>query len=153
MVHHRVMSRRRSSSFVAVVVAATLAALASGCPGKPAPQDPISGRPADNTPVVEASPLGLWREQWGIPGETDVDYHDEYEVGMDNGRAYVIPRSQEHPDEIQSVRIEGDTLDLVIHTSFDIHYVLRLDPGGASMSGTATTPDKVVPIRWDRVGP
>jgi hypothetical protein len=136
-----------------VVLLFTAVALVAGCPGTPGPQQPISGRPADSTPAASTSPLGLWREQWGIPGETDVTYHDEYEVGSRDGQLYVLPRNQEEPDEIQSVRIEGDVLDMVIHTSFDIHYVLRMDPGGASMSGTATTPDKVVPIRWDRIGP
>ncbi|HVV86214.1 MAG TPA: hypothetical protein VHE35_24330 [Kofleriaceae bacterium] len=98
------------------------------------------------------SPLGTWREFWGVPGETDVDYHDEYQVGASGGKVFVVPMGASHSDEVKSVSIDGDDFDLVLHTSFDVHYKLHLDAGGDSMTGTATTPDKTVPIRWERMG-
>ena len=101
----------------------------------------------------QQSVVGNWREFWGVEGETDVTYHDEYQVGMNGAQAFVVPMNQEDPDQINTVAIDGDSLDLVIHTSFDVHYLLHLDAGGATMSGTATTPDKTVPIRWERIVP
>lgn len=137
--NHARMLRRLT---LAIALTFAVVAPALGCGGKPAPAAPSEARPAQ---------LGAWREFWGVEGETDVTYHDEYEVAMSGGQPVVRPRNQEHPDDIRSVRIDGDAFDLVIHTSFDVHYQLRLDPGGDSMSGTATTPDKTVPIRWERI--
>jgi hypothetical protein len=102
-------------------------------------------------PAPPPTVVGSWREFWGIPGETDVEYHDEYKVGYEGDKPFVVPLGQDHPDVINSVTITGDDIDIVIHTSFDVHYKLHLDPGGATMSGTATTPDKTVPIRWERL--
>lgn len=96
--------------------------------------------------------VGTWREFWGAPGETDVTYHDEYQVTFADGVAGVVSMS-DHPDEIKSVTIDGHSLDLVIHTAFDVHYQLHLEADGNNLTGTATTPDKVVPIRWERVTP
>jgi hypothetical protein len=130
----------RRAFHVVLVVLATVAVVACGAASKPAP--PTAPRP---------TVVGSWREFWGVPGETDVDYHDEYKVAYEGDKPFVVPLNQEHADAINSVTIDGDDFDLVIHTSFDVHYKLHLDPGGATMTGTATTPDRTVPIRWERI--
>ncbi len=123
-----------------------LVGLGGGCPSHTAPGP---SAPA----AVQKSVVGNWREFWGVDGDTDVTYHDEYQVGLNGDHGFVLPMNQEHPDQINTVTIDGDSLDLVIHTSFDVHYQLHLDAGGDSLSGTATTPDKVIPIRWERIAP
>jgi hypothetical protein len=110
-------------------------------------------------PIVSPAPspadarmAGLWREFWGIPGETDVTYNDEYLIKLDDQRILVIPQSSDHQDTIISVAIDGDDLDLVLHTTFHVHYRLHLDPDGRTLRGTAETPSKTFPIRWERIG-
>ncbi len=109
-------------------------------------------------PIVSPAPspadarmAGLWREFWGIPGETDVTYNDEYLIKLEDRRILVIPQSSDHQDTIVSVSIDGDDLDLVLHTTFHVHYRLRLDPDGRTLRGTAETPSKTFPIRWERI--
>jgi hypothetical protein len=133
-----------------------LVGLAAACGGgnAPPPAAPTNTPPDTTTKPVVAAPatvVGSWREFWGTPGETDVTYHDEYKVDYEGGKPFVVPINQDHADKINSVTINGDDLDLVIETAFEVHYQLHLDPGGATMSGTATTPDKTVPIRWERI--
>jgi hypothetical protein len=150
-VHEIARPSAATSRFLPALVA--LAGLLAACataarpPAQPENTTPPTATVAAERPTV----VGHWREFWGTPGETDVDYHDEYQVGYDGGRPFVLPVNQEHADDIQSVTIDGDTLDLVIRTAFEVHYQLRLDPGGATMSGHAITPDKTVPIRWERI--
>ena len=110
-------------------------------------------------PIVSPAPApgdgrmaGLWREFWGIPGETDVTYNDEYLIQVDGRRVLVVPQSSDHQDTIVSVSIDGDDLDLVLRTSFEVHYRLRLDPDGNTLRGNAETPSKSFPIRWERIG-
>lgn len=126
-----------------------LAGLAGAC-GHPAQSSTLANQTSG--PAADARLVGTWRETWGTPGATDVAYHDEYQVLLDHGQATVVPVS-DHSDRIDSVTIHGDDLELVIHTSFDVRYQLHLAADGASMSGTATTPDKTVPIRWERITP
>ena len=109
-------------------------------------------------PIVSPAPspadarmAGLWREFWGIPGETDVTYNDEYLIKLEDRRILVIPQSSDHQDTIVSVSIDGDDLDLVLHTTFHVHYRLCLDPDGRTLRGTAETPSKTFPIRWERI--
>lgn len=138
----------RGSALVALVV------LVAACGGANPPPAQPSTSPPTTTAAAAAEQLtvvGSWREFWGVPGKSDVEYHDEYQVGYDGERPFVLPLNKEHADAINSVTIDGDNVDLVIHTSFDVHYQLHLDRGGASMTGTATTPDKTVPIRWERI--
>lgn len=136
-------------------ILASLIALVAACgAGKPQPTAPSNGMRPEVTapkPSEPATVVGRWREFWGVEGQTDVVYHDEYEVGYDGDVPFVLPLNQEHPDKISRVTMNDNALDLVIETAFEVHYQLRLDPGGASMSGTATTPDKQVPIRWQRI--
>ena len=108
-----------------------------------------------STPDAAADPFGMigltYDDVLLLPGETDVTYHDEYRVTLDGGQAVVTAISEDHADPITAVAVDGDQLDFVTHTSFDIHYHLKLDTTGAGMDGTATTPDKVVPIHWERI--
>lgn len=138
------MNLRRPA--LASLVMLALAAGWTGCASTPPPSPPI-GSTAPTRPSV----YGTWIELWNYPGESDLDYQDQYKVDLVDGKPTVEPYMQEHPDEIVSVNVQGDNLDLVIHTSFDVHYQLRLDADGASMTGTATTPERVIPIRWNRV--
>jgi|JI10StandDraft_1071094.scaffolds.fasta_scaffold24069_2 hypothetical protein len=135
------MSNSRTLAFSLLVGLAGLTGLTGACHHPKAAVAP-------HAPPTLA---GDWREFWGVPGETDVTYHDEYRVALDGGQAVVTAISEDHADPITAVAVDGNQLDFVTHTSFDIHYHLKLDATGAGMDGTATTPDKVVPIHWERI--
>ncbi len=130
-----------------------LVGLAAACGGAtPPPVQPSSTPPTTAAvPAQRPTVVGKWLEFWGKPGETDVAYHDQYQVGYDGDKPFVRPLDQAHADVINSVTIDGDNVDLIIRTSFEVHYQLHLDPGGDSMTGTATTPDRTLPIRWERI--
>jgi hypothetical protein len=132
-------------------VVLVLLALVAACGGSTKTSSPPAAPSNTAADEAHATVVGSWREFWGTPGETDVTYHDEYKVEYQNGQPVVVPLKEDHPDVINAVTIDGDNLDLRIQTAFEVHYQLHLDPGGATMSGTATTPDKVVPIRWERI--
>lgn len=103
-------------------------------------------------PESAATAAGTWSEDFGKPGETDVTYHDQYEVSIDeDGTAQVkiLVRNQ----KIENVRLAGNRLTFRLMTSFWIEYDLRLEPDGNTMIGTAKTPNKLVNITWHRVRP
>jgi len=106
--------------------------------------------------LVEAPPAasglaGIWREYWGIEGQTDVTYHDEYRIWFEDGRPHLEPLSQAHPDDILSVDLDGEWLDFRLRTSFEIHYRLQLSSDGQTLTGTAQTPSLRETVRWERV--
>src|SRR4051794_38199363 len=83
----------------------------TGCASnKPAPAPPPASNVTAPPAASDTGVIGTWREFWGIPGETDVTYHDEYEVGRDGGRPFVRPLAEDASDEIQTVTIDGDSL-------------------------------------------
>ncbi len=103
-------------------------------------------RPA---PSSAPSVLGEWKEHWGIPGKTDVTYNDEYRVfrGADGK---IVVEGKDGSARITDVHVDGMTLSFTPHTAFAVRYSLTLNPNGQWMSGSATTPAKVVPIIWER---
>lgn len=112
----------------------------------------VGNQPGQRAGVTAADVVGNWREHWGIPGQTDVTYHDEYRISSDGGALSVRPSGEGQQENIEAARLERDTLHVVIRTSFEVRYELRLQPDGNTLLGTATTPDKTVPIRWERIG-
>ncbi|MFO0868184.1 MAG: hypothetical protein U0935_04490 [Pirellulales bacterium] len=105
----------------------------------------------DEVPRVSpTSFVGQWREHWGIPGETDVTYHDQYRVSQDESGAIqviILDRKQ----TIKDVRVDRDTLTFTQHTDrYVVKYSLTIRPDHKWLIGTATTPKKVVPVKWER---
>jgi hypothetical protein len=101
--------------------------------------------------VTSASFVGEWSEHWNPSGQTDVTYHDHYKVSQeDNGtiKVTILNRKQLIKDE----HIEKDTLTFTQHTDrYVVKYSLTIQPGNKWMIGTAITPKKVVPVKWERI--
>jgi hypothetical protein len=106
----------------------------------------IQGEPG----AAPASVLGEWQEYWGTPGETDVTYHDQYSVTQADDTAIkvtILNRKQ----LIINERVENNTLTFTQHTdNYVVRYSLTLQPDNKWMVGTATTPYKVVNVKWER---
>ena len=93
---------------------------------------------------------GEWKEYFGTPGQTDVKYNDVYRVTPDDdGRVKVQILKKRQP--IFDERLEDGVLRFTQKTTFEISYVLRLQPDGKWLLGTVTTPDKTFDVRWERV--
>ena len=94
---------------------------------------------------------GVWSENWGTPGKTDVTYHDRYQVTqtMDGAvKVQILNRNQRIFDE----RFDGTVLTFKQRTdAFIVHYSLTLQQDGMSMVGTAVTPKKGYKIVWERM--
>jgi hypothetical protein len=136
---------------VVAIVVAVLVLFGAACAGSKAGPT-VGNQPGQRAAVTAADVVGNWREHWGIPGQTDVTYHDKYRVSLDGGALSVRPSGEGQQESIEAARLDGDTLHVVIRTAFEVRYELRLEPDGNTLLGTATTPDKVVPIRWERIG-
>jgi uncharacterized protein YegP (UPF0339 family) len=104
-----------------------------------------------NSDVPRATLVGRWSEHWGAPGQTDVTYHDQYSISRaDNGtyRVTILNRNQAITDE----RVVDDTITFTQKTdAFFVRYSLTLQPDNQWLIGTATTPQKVVDVKWERV--
>ena len=94
--------------------------------------------------------LGEWKEHWGTPGQTDVTYHDRYRVTQTrdgNVKVQILSRNQRIYDE----KLDGTLLTFTQRTdAFVVKYSLTLQQDGSWMVGTATTPQKVVKVKWER---
>jgi hypothetical protein len=100
---------------------------------------------AERRPMI----AGAWKEYWGIPGETDVTYHDEYRIALrKDGVVMVEILNRDH--RIERVAYQNGRLTFVLQTTFAVEYDLALDPDDGWLKGTATTPEKTVPIKWER---
>ena len=95
--------------------------------------------------------VGEWSEHWNPSGQTDVTYHDQYMVSReDNGaiKVKILNRKQLIEDE----HIEKNTLTFTQHTDrYVVKYSLTIQPSNKWMVGTAITPKKVVPVKWERI--
>ena len=104
-----------------------------------------------SVPASAASIFGEWKEYWGIPGQTDVTYHDEYRIsrGVDGKvKIQILSRNQ----AVENERLEQNQLTFVHHTdSYAVKYALTLQPDGQWLVGTATTPVKSYPIKWEKI--
>ncbi len=113
---------------------------------------PLPASPRPEVVVVNHPTIaGFWRETWGIEGQTDVSYHDEYRIWFEDGEPRLEPLSHQHPDEVTSVVVRGSDVDIDLRTSFAIHYHLTLSADGSVLRGTATTPELTETIRWERL--
>lgn len=112
---------------------------------------PTAQQPAAEPLRINDSIVGEWKEYWGIPGETDVTYNDQYGiVRTPDGKLKVsiLNRNQSIWDE----RMDGGILTFKQRTdAFIVAYELKLQSDGKWLIGTATTPYKTVPIRWERL--
>lgn len=97
-----------------------------------------------------ATVVGEWKEHWGTPGQTDVTYHDQYRVTRasdDKVTVEILNRKQTIEDE----QLKQRTLTFTQHTdTYVVKYSLTLQQDGKWMNGTATTPEKVVNVKWER---
>ncbi len=93
---------------------------------------------------------GEWKEYWGTPGETDVNYNDRYRISI-AADGTVTVAILEKDQRIENARIEGNRLTFQQFTSFKLDYDLRLQPDGKWLVGTVTTPEKVVNVKWERI--
>ncbi|MGA9115712.1 MAG: hypothetical protein WB626_02945 [Bacteroidota bacterium] len=97
-----------------------------------------------------ATVAGEWKEHWGTPGQTDVTYNDRYRVTLAGSTVDV--RILEKDQRIFDERLEGNVLMFSQRTdAWVVRYELTLQPDGRWLSGTATTPEKIVPVKWERV--
>ena len=93
---------------------------------------------------------GVWKEFWSPDTTTDVNYNDEYAIGVDavgRPKVLMLSRNQTTFDE----KIDGQTITLTLQTSFLVKYTLKLREDGSALDGTAETPNKTVKIRWERI--
>lgn len=118
--------------------------LLAGC--ATAPRAPVQEQASKPTITV----LGEWKEYWGTPGQTDVTYHDLYRVTQTvtgNVKVQILNRNQKTYDE----QLDGTMLTFTQHTdTYVVRYSLTLQRDGRWMVGTATTPKKVVSVKWEK---
>jgi hypothetical protein len=131
-------------------------ALAACAPPPPShvPEVQISTAPEEaRAPARAAIVAGSWSETWGVGGETDVAYHDVYEI-KGSGTALAIACPARPNYVFQKISLEGDRLVVQIENrGLVIDYDLRLHPSGTKLVGRAKTSKGTdVPIVWDRTG-
>lgn len=104
----------------------------------------------DGQGAATVSLLGEWREHWGTPGPTDVTYYDQYTVSRADDKTIkvtILNRKQ----LITNERFEKNILTFTQYTdAYVVKYSLTLQPDNKWMIGTATTPKKVVDVKWER---
>lgn len=109
----------------------------------------VSGSSHAQTANESAAVAGQWKEYWGTPGQTDVDYNDLYRVSIAaDGQAKV--ELVEKDWKITDVELKENGIAFTQHTNFAVRYTLQLQPDHNGMIGTALTPTRIVNIRWER---
>ena len=93
---------------------------------------------------------GEWKEYWGTTGQTDVTYNDHYRVSIDTDGGGVVERVGKETT-IDAVELKTNGITFTQHTAFPVKYALSLQSDNKWLVGTATTPKKVVNIRWERI--
>ncbi|HOU90119.1 MAG TPA: hypothetical protein PLU22_03690 [Polyangiaceae bacterium] len=116
--------------------------------GEPTPER------AASAPALAAY-CGGWQETWGVNEVTDVTYHDIYLVDL-RGSALTFTAPGQPHYEFRRVELLADHLEVeLVNPSsgmdFVIVYEMVMDPDGEAMQGVATTPERRVSIRWDRI--
>ena len=109
---------------------------------------PAAPRPPPSRPAL----AGSWSETWGVEGESDVGYHDVYEIGG-TGSKLVVSCPARPYYQFRKVELQGARLVVELENDgLVIHYDLTLDPAGEKLVGRATTSAGTdVSIVWDRV--
>lgn len=105
--------------------------------------------PAPTRPAIPVKWEGNWKEHWGTPGETDVSTHDRYVISRGPGGALQVT-ALDNSGGVSDIRMTDGTLYFTVKTSFNVEYSLKLDPDGW-IRGTAKTPTKTFPVKWERV--
>ncbi len=86
-------------------------------------------------------------EFWAPGQETDVSYHDIYLITTSGG---LNVRLEKEEGGFTDVKFGSGWFTFTHKTAFDVKYRLKLSADGSKLEGTATTPAKTVPIRWER---
>jgi hypothetical protein len=83
---------------------------------------------------------GRWEETWGVGDDTDVTYHDVYEISADpNGEITVV--CPDRPEYVFEPGIfDGKTLEVsFVNGEYVVTYRMHFDESGSMMIGTAET--------------
>ena len=102
---------------------------------------------ARSAPAGDAAIDGRWKEFWAPGQETNVTYHDIYLIST-SGTLSV--RLEKEGGDLRDSSFADGWLSFTQKTSFDVKYRLKLSSDGKTLEGTATTPSKTVPIRWEK---
>ena len=120
------------------------------CDDGRAASSPDKNRPAE---MATNTIFGEWQETWDPGQPTDVTIHDQYRIraGIEPGSVEVV--IQNRNQLIEQVRLTDGELTFSQHTdNFVVRYALRLGDNENVLNGTATTPARAYPVRWDRRG-
>jgi hypothetical protein len=98
-------------------------------------------------PAGDASIDGRWKEFWAPGQETDVTYHDIYLVSTAGGLSVSLEKDG---GNLSNLSYADGWLSFTQKTAFDVNYRLKLSADGKTLEGTAVTPNKTVPIRWEK---
>ena len=128
----------------------TLLSLLLACGGGQSPRVPTVelSEPLPHAPVVTKEPAlavnadidGSWSEQWGVPGQTDINYHDVYVI-QSSGDKLAITCAERPKYVFESVLLAGRHLTVALQNG-DVHidYDLDLDWPATSSSVTRGPP-------------
>lgn len=104
-------------------------------------------------PVAGAIPdalAGRWKEFWAPGQETDVTYHDEYRITINDGEIEMeIVKGETAP--LLNVTYANKKFTFTQKTAFDVKYTLTLSADGTRLNGEAVTPNGKYPIRWEKI--
>jgi len=111
----------------------------------------VAPAPALSPAAPAASPdarvVGSWVEHWA-----ELTYHDRYTITLGRDGALAI-EGRRNTSTIGPARFDGAALAFVQRTSFDVAYRLTLSADGKRLVGTATTPEGVFSVTWERERP
>jgi len=97
---------------------------------------------------------GKWKEYWNPDGDTDVIYHDQYDVTIYKNKINITIRDESgnlRDDKISDVKFNNGKLSFSLFTSFNVKYVLKIDDTGKWLQGSAVTPKDTYLIKWERI--
>lgn len=142
------------AALFAVMLSMPCVSAQSGNPGVQKPEASSADKGASDKvqepAVVRTSVAGMWKEFWAPGQQTDVTYHDEYEVSVSESGSVSVKLKNTDGANISGAEFSAGVLTFTQKTSFEVRYQLRLSSDGSVLEGTATTPAKTVPIRWER---
>lgn len=159
--YHQASQRKAREATPAPTATPAPVALASPTPPSlervPTPKpvsllDQLRRSPAPPAPSQKQLLKGRWKEYWGKAGETNVTYNDEYRIAVDSYGTVLMTDTSSKEQKIDQIAFSGSRLSFSVHTSFEVKYTLDLQPDGKVLTGTAQTPNKVVEIRWEKIG-
>jgi len=90
--------------------------------------------------------LGEWKEYWETP---DVKNHDLYRIIRSGSNGVKVQILDRDPETVEA-HLDGRVLTFTQQMSFAVRYALTLQKDGGWLIGTATTPDGVVKVKWEK---